>query len=190
MANDIEELLRSEHQVRQQLPYNVTVGGKSYKVRQVSQKVRTKIDNLAKDALFLERESKKEMTLRQAKRLNRKIRSIHSKMAAYYLLGNWALFVPFLFAIRWRLLELQNSEVTFTINNAGANDPDTGFYFANWEIIKGLLVLSTKSVGDGIKEYQERMESAENMVETDASPKREEDGKSGASLKGHRTTRK
>lgn len=187
---DYTSLLEAESNIRKQLPYKVVVGGRVYKVRQVSQKVRTKIDNLAKESLFLERALKKETKMKRAKKLNRKIRSIHSRIAAYYLLGNWALFVPFLFAIKWRMLELRNSETVFNINNAGANDSDMAFFFANWEIIKGVLVLSMKSIEKGIEQFTERAESAAAMLEEDALPKKEEDSKSGVSSTGHRTTKR
>lgn len=187
---DIERMMREQQRVMTALPKTIVVGGKKYRVRQVSQKVRTKIDNLALEAYFLQQESQKEVTLRRAKRINTKLRNTHAKVASYYLLGNWALFVPFLWAIRWRWMALRNSEVVFRINDAGASDPDTGFYFANWEIIKGILALSTRSVGEGIMQFNERKESAESMVKEDATKKKEEDSKSGVSSKKARTTKK
>ena len=114
--------------------------------------------------LVLEKESKTEITLKRAKRIDKKIRTLHSKTAAYYLLGNWALFVPFLWAIRWRLLDLKDSEVTFTINAMGANNKGVDFFLANWHITKAQLALSMRLVGDGIKQYQERMESATDAL--------------------------
>lgn len=113
---------------------------------------------------MLEKESKTEITLKRAKRIDKKIRTLHSKTAAYYLLGNWALFVPFLLAIMWRLLDLKDSEVTFTINAMGANNKGVDFFLANWQITKAQLALSMRLVGDGIKQYQERMESAQDAL--------------------------
>lgn len=172
------------------LPRYISADGKTYKVRQVSQKVRTKIDNLAKEAYFMQENMKKELSLRKAKRLNTRLRNTHAKIAAYYLLGNWALFVPFLWAFKWRWLLLRNSETMFNINDAGASDPDTGFYFANWDIITGILALSTRTVGDAIKQFAEREESAESMLAEDASPKKEEGSKSTASSRKARTMKK
>lgn len=183
-------MLRAQQHILDRLPRVIVVGGRKYNVKQVSQKVRTKIDNLALQSYFLRQESKKELTLRNAKRINAKLRSTHAKVAAYYLLGNKSLFVPFLWAIKWRLLALRNSEVVFRINDAGASDPDTSFYFANWEIIKGILALSTRSVGESIMQFNEREESAASMVREDATKKREEDNKSTASSKRPRTTKK
>lgn len=113
---------------------------------------------------MLEKESKKEITLKRAKQIDKKIRTLHSKTAAYYLLGNWALFVPFLWAIKWRLLDLKDSEVTFTINAMGANNKGVDFFLANWQITKAQLALSMRLVGEGIKQYQERMESAQDAL--------------------------
>lgn len=189
-ATDIERMIREKQRIIDILPRHVYVDGKQYKVRQVSQKVRTKIDNLALTAYYLQQETQKEITLRKAKRLNKKLRNTHAKIAAYYLLGNWALFVPLLWAIKWRWLLLKNSETMFNINDAGASDPDTSFYFANWEIIKGILALSTRTVGDGIKQFAERKESAESMLAEDALPKKEEDSKSTASSRKARTTKR
>lgn len=184
------DFIQQKQVIENQLPRKVFVGGKTYNVRQVSQKVRTKIDNLAKEAWFIEKKCKEEMTLKKAQRLNRRLRSTHARIAAYYILGNWALFVPFLYALTWRWLELKNSETMFAINNAGANDHDTTFFFGNWEIIKGVLAISTKAVGDGIKDFAEREASAESMLAEDALPKKEEDGKSGVSSRSARRTRK
>lgn len=119
---------------------------------------------MEKEVLVLEKESKTEITLKRAKQIDKKIRTLHSKTAAYYLLGNWALFVPFLWAIKWRLLDLKDSEVTFTINAMGANNKGVDFFLANWQITKAQLALSMRLVGEGITQYQERMESAMNAL--------------------------
>lgn len=189
-VSDIERMMREQRRIVDSLPRAIYVNGRKYRVKQVSQKVRTKIDNIAKEAYFLQEEMKAEMTLRKAKRLNARLRNTHAKIAAYYLLGNRALFVPFLWAFKWRWLTLRNSETMFKINDAGASDPDTGFYFANWEITKGILALSTRTVGDAIKQYAERKESAENMLAQDALPKKAEDSKSSASSRKARTTKR
>ena len=157
-------MLRGEHLVETGAPCSVSVQGRTYKVKQISNTVRRKISDLEKEVLVLEKESKGEMTLKRAKKIDRKIRTLHSKTAAYYLLGNWALFVPFLWAIVWRLLDLKDSEVTFTINAMGANNKGVDFFLANWHITKAQLALSMRLVGDGIKQYQERMESAADAL--------------------------
>lgn len=160
----LEEMLAGEYQIQRGAPCTVAVQGRSYKVKQISNTVRRKISDLEKEALVLEKESKSEITLKRAKQIDKKIRTLHSKTAAYYLLGNWALFVPFLWATMWRLLDLKDSEVTFTINAMGANNKGVDFFLANWQITKAQLALSMRLVGEGIKQYQERMESAADAL--------------------------
>ena len=157
-------MLEGEQLVQRGAPCSIAVQGKTYKVKQISNTIRRKISDLEKEVLVLEKESKKEITLKRAKQIDKKIRTLHSKTAAYYLLGNWALFVPFLWGIKWRLLDLKDSEVTFTINAMGANNKGVDFFLANWQITKAQLALSMRLVGDGIKQYQERMESAADAL--------------------------
>ena len=166
------DLGRGASKVQSGAPCEVKVQGKTYKVRQISQKVELKIRNLEKEVLILEHEAKEEITLKRAKVIDKKMYSLHSKMAAYYLLGNWALYIPFLWALTWRWLFCKTNEVTFAINNAGSNNEDINFSYANWQITKARLALSTMLVGNGIKQWQERMESAESMLAEDALPKR------------------
>lgn len=160
----LEEMLDGEQLVQRGAPCSIAVQGRTYKIKQISNTVRRKISDLEKEVLVLEKESKTEITLKRAKRIDKKIRTLHSKTAAYYLLGNWALFVPFLWAIMWRLLDLKDSEVTFTINAMGANNKGVDFFLANWQITKAQLALSMRLVGEGIKQYQERMESAQDAL--------------------------
>ena len=160
----LEDMVQGEHDVHKGAPCVVEVQGRSYRVRQISNTVRRKIADLEKEALVLEREAKKELTPKRAKQIDNSIRTLHSKTAAYYLLGNWALFVPFLWAFKWRLLDLKDSEVTFTINALGSNNRGVDFFLANWQITKAQLALSTRLVGEGIKQYQERMESAQDAL--------------------------
>jgi hypothetical protein len=189
MANEVEKILEGERKIMTEAPSVVAVGKKVYKIKRVSNRVRTRIDNLSKEALFWEREAKKELTLRQIRRVNNRLRSVNAKIAAYYLLGNWALFVPFLFAIKWRLLDLRLNEHVFKINNAGINDKDINFFYANFQIIKGLLVLSTKLVGDGIEQTKKREESAERMTEEDATQTSETDSKTKTDSKSPRSSK-
>lgn len=157
----LEEMLQGEHEINGGAPCVIEIQGKRYKVRQISNTIRRKIADLEKEVLILEKESKNEITFKRAKQIDKKIRTLHSKTAAYYLLGNWALFVPFLWAIRWRILDLKDSEVTFSINAMGANNRDVDFFLANWQITKAQLALSMRLVGEGISQYQERLESAQ-----------------------------
>jgi hypothetical protein len=173
----IEELLNSNEKIQFRAPCTVSVGGKTYKVKQISNKVATKIHCLNNEALFLENEAKKEITLRRANKISKKLRTLHSKTAAYYILGNKALFVPFLFWFTWKRLDLRDSEHTFTINDAGANNRGYAFFLQNWQITKAQLALSTTLVGKSVSESALRKESAENMLAEDASPKKAEEGK-------------
>lgn len=184
------EMLASERAVRNGAPCTVVVEDKVYNVKDVPNIIKRKIYDLELEALILEREAKSETTLKRAQKIAKKLRTLHSKTAAYYILGLKALFVPFLFAIYWRILDCRTSEHTFKINQAGMQGESVNFFYANWQITKAQLALSTKLVGDGIKQYQERMESAESMLEADALPKKAEDDKSAASLKARRTTKR
>ena len=170
----IEDMMRGSEKIRKATPQIVEVKGKKYKVRQVSMKARCKIKNLEIEALMLEREAKGEITLKRAKQINKKLYSLHSKTAAYYLLGNLAFCIPFLWSLAWRWLNRKTSEVTFEINKAGTNNADVDFFLANWQITKVQLALFTRLVGEGIKQYQERMESVENMLVEDALPKKQD----------------
>lgn len=170
----IEDMLRGSEEIRTSAPTIIEVQGKRYKVRQVSMRAKYKIKNLESEVLALEHEAKGEITLKRAKQINKKLYSLHSKTAAYYLLGNLAFFIPFLWSLTWRWLNHKTSEVTFAINNVGTSNEDINFFLANWQITKVQLALSTKLVGEGIKQYQERMESAENMLVEDALPKKQD----------------
>lgn len=166
---DLHGLNESEMAVRQGAPCTIEVQGRTYRVRQISNAVRRRISDLEKEAFYLEKKAEGGLTLKEAKRIDRKIRTLHSKTAAYYLLGNWAIFLRPLWSLRWRLLELKDSEVTCSINAMGANNRDVDFFLANWQITKAQLALSTRLVGKGIEQYEARMESAEGMLKEDAS---------------------
>lgn len=184
------EMLESERRIRSGAPCAVAVGGKVYNVKDVPNVIKRRIHDLELEALALEREAKGEVSLRRAKRIANRIRTMHSKTAAYYVLGLKALFVPFAFGIYWRVLDCRTSEHTATINAAGAQGHGANFFYANFQITKAQLALSTKLVGDGIKQYQERMESAESMLETDALPKKAEGVKSEVSSRVRPTTKR
>lgn len=149
-------------------PCQVIVKGKTYSVKQISNTVRRRISLLEKEAYLLEEEGKTGVSMKRAKVIDTKIRTLHSKTAAYYLMNNAAIFFPFLFWIRWHLLDLKDSEVTYKINEVGMNNLGADFFLANWQITKAQLALSMRLVGEGIKQYQERMESAESMLAEDA----------------------
>lgn len=166
---DIEKLIEQQQEIVLRAPCPVVVRKKVYNVKQVSNAVRRRISLLEREAYFLEQEANLGVTLKRAKKIEEKIRTLHSKTAAYYVLNNVAIFFPFIYGIRWRTFELKDSEVTYRINEAGMNNRGADFFLANWQITKAQLALSTRLVGEGIKQYQERMESVENMLAKDAS---------------------
>lgn len=167
---ETKELVGKSQEIMHRAPCFVSAGSKVYKVRQISNTVRTRISDLEKEAYIIEERCKdKTLPLREARRYDRKMRTLHSKTAAYYLLNNKALFIPFLWAVTWRILDARDSEHTFRINEAGMNNRGLDFFLANWQITKAQLALSTRLVGDGVEQYQERMESVENMLDADAS---------------------
>ena len=156
-------------------PCVVRVGRHRYKVRQVAQKVKEKIALLELEGQVLEARGKQSVTEKEGRKITKKLYSLHSKKAAYYLLGNWALFVPGLWAIKWRILQLRGNETTFRINEAGVVSADLGFFKANWDISKQERELYMRPVGEVAKQQLERLESVINMLETDALGIKKED---------------
>lgn len=155
-------------------PCTIYVGGRKYKVRQVAQAVKTKIVLLEQEAQILEAKGKEGVPSKEAKKIAKKLYSLHSKKAAYYLLGNWALFIPGLWALQWRLLQLRGNETTLKINDAGFVSADLGFSKANWDSSRLERELYMRPVGEVAKQTLERLESVMNMLETDALGIREE----------------
>lgn len=184
------DMAQQEMLIREGVPIRIVVNNKIYKVKQIGNTVARRISDLEKEALLLEREAKQELTIKRAKKIDNKIRTVQSKTAAYYILGNYALFVPFLFAIYWRIIDLRSSEHAYKINSAGFNNEGLHFFFQGFQLIKAALVLSTNLLTKGIEDYQKRVESAESMLAEDALPKKEADDKSAASLKARRTTKR
>lgn len=149
-------------------PCVVEVGRRKYKVRQVAQAVKERIILLEQEAHVLEARGKQGVSQKEAKRITKKLYSLHSKKAAYYLLGNWALFVPGLWALKWRILQLRGNETTFRINEAGVVSADLGFSKASWDYSKQERELYMRPVGEVAKQAQERLETVLNMLDEDA----------------------
>jgi len=166
--DNAEQFLNGAYQTITGAPCVVVVGRRKYKVRQVAQAVKERIQRLELEAQFLEAKGKVGTSLREAKRISKKLYSLHSKKAAYYLLGNWAIFCPWLWAIKWRILQFRGNETTFKINEAGVVSADLGFFKANWDISKQERELYMRPVGDVAEQQLERLESVMNMLETDA----------------------
>lgn len=176
-AEELNRMIDAKEHIKHGFPRIISVDNKIYSVRQVSKKVREKIHTLELEAYALSGKQKEEMPLRKAKRIQRKLDALHAKTAAYYLLGNRALFVPFLFAFTWRKLMLRSEKHTLEINNTAVNDEEVGFSLANWENTKHQLALSMKPIGDGVRDMLKRWRAAESQVLEDATKKKEEDSK-------------
>jgi hypothetical protein len=164
---DIKKMLESEAEIREQLPKKIKVDNSTYTVRRVGNKVRTKISDLAIRIENANNQTAEHKTDAKARRLNRWLRRSHAKIAAYYILGNWALCVPFLHRIVSWYLDWKPSEHTFMISSAGGNNPDDGFFSLNWLLINNLLKQSTQNISSEIEKYLQRKENAEEMSKTD-----------------------
>lgn len=186
------DLAMKANAVQRGVPEKIAIGGKIWRQRRISQRQAAKISNLDFDAIFYQREMQKDsINHSKAKHLNTKYRQIAAKKAAHYVLGRWLWLVPFVYALTWRWIYNDSEEVSATINSAqmmGGRDKD--FYLANLGCSKYQLVLSTKQVGESVKQMQERKESAESMLAEDALPKKAEDNKSAAHSKHRPTMRK
>lgn len=170
-----EQFFNGAYKTQVQEPCVVTVGKRRYKVRQIAQAVRTKIYLLELEAQVLDVKGKQGVDIKEGARIAKKLQSLHAKKAAYYLLGNWAIFIKPIWSIAWRILQLRGSETTFRINEAGAVNPELGFSSANWELSKQERGLYMRLVGDVAQQTQERLESVMNMLEKDALGIKEED---------------
>ena len=170
-----EQFLKGAYDTIVGAPCIVQVGRRRYKVRQVAQAVKLKIALLEQEAQVLEAQGKEGVAQSEATKLTKKLYSLHAKKAAYYLLGNWAIFCPWLWSIKWRILQLRGNETTFKINEAGVVSADLGFFKANWDISRQERELYMRPVGEVAKQAQERLETVINMLETDALGIKEED---------------
>lgn len=175
MASKTEKFLNGAYETIVGAPCVVQVGRRKYKVRQVAQAVKERIALLELEAQALNIKGKEGVSEKEGRKITKKLFSLHSKKAAYYLLGNWAIFFPPAWAITWRILQLRGNETTFKINEAGVVSGDLGFFKANWDISKQERELYMRPVGEVAKQAQERLETVINMLETDALGIREED---------------
>lgn len=168
MANNAERFLNGARETISGERIPVYVGKRKYMVRQVSQAVKKRIILLEQEAQILETKGKQSVLPKQARKITSKLMSLHSKKAAYYLLGNWAIFVPVAWAILWRILQLRGDETTAKIIDAGLASPDLGFFKANWDTSRLERELYMRPVGEVAKDAQERLENVINMLEKDA----------------------
>ena len=174
-SNNAERFFNGAYETITGAPCIVQVGKRRYKVKQVTQAVKQRIALLELEAQALDVKGKQGVSEKEGKKITKKLFSLHSKKAAYYLLGNWALFIPGLWWLKWHILQLRGNETTCKINDAGAISADLGFFKANWDTSKLERELYMRPVGEVAKQAQERLETVINMLETDALGIKEED---------------
>ena len=174
MASKSEQFLSGAYNTIIGKPNVIRVGRRKYHVRQIAQAVNKRIALLEQEAQVLETRGKQGVSKKEAREITKKLYSLHSKKAAYYLLGNWALFIPGLWWIKWHILQLYGDETTFRINEAGVVSGDLGFFKANWQLSKQERELYMRPVGDAAKQTQERLESVMNMLDADVFGTKEE----------------
>lgn len=170
-------MLSAKEYIKQGLPKVIAVEGKTYTVRQISKGVRARIHSLELEAYALSGKQKEAMPLKKAKKIQRKLDTLHAKTAAYYILGNKAMWMPWLFALTWRRLMMRSEEHTLNINAAAINDDEINFSSANWDITKHRLASSMRPIGDGVRLMLKRWEAAEAQAMEDAMKKKPEDSK-------------
>ena len=187
---DMLRLAREANNVQRQLPNELFICGKKWKLRPISMKQSLEISNLAFDAVAIQEDVQKEgLSARKMKRLNARLHKLAAKMAANYVLGRRLRWIPFAYAYMWRKIWKEPEEVSATINaQKTVKGDEKDFYLANLECLKLQLVLSMRQVGEAAEEMRKRKESANSMLDEDALKK--EDSKSGVRSKRPRTTKK
>lgn len=168
---------------------SITIDNKKWKLRATSQRQNALMLNLDYDVMYWQEQIKTCQTAKKAKQYNTKIRKAYAKKAAHKVLGKKLWLIPFVFAFTWRRIYNCSEKVSATINATEILGENKVFYLANLGSSKQALALSMNRVGESIKQRIQRGESAENMAEQDALPKKE-DNKSKAPSRGHRTTKK
>lgn len=168
----------------------ISINGRRWKMRPMNNKQAERWSNIDFDVMYWQRGLKECSSRRKAKRLNRKIRKAYARKAVCAWLGRWW-FVPGVAWLGWHYLHMQRPEVIATINTiAEIGGGDANFFSANLGCSKRQLVRCMTQVGDVYEEMQKRKQSASDMIAEDASPKKEEESKSGAHLPKARTTRR
>ena len=188
-----EETLKAMTEARLRIaekwPREVTVDGERYAVKQISKAVRRRIHHLELEAFLLSGKQKEAQTLKEAKRISDTLDRLHAKTAAYYIMGNTALWNRLAFALKWRSLMRRTEETTAQINAAAINQDEINFSLANWQNTEQQLALSMKPVGEGVRQTLKRWEAAQEQIREDATKKKEEASGSGASSGKTRRTK-
>ena len=174
---ELARMVAAKEHVRRGFPRVIEVDGHIYKVRQVSKGVRARIHALEIEAYALSGSQQEAMPVKEARKIQRRLDRLHAKTAAYYLLGNKAVFMPWLFWLTWRRLMMRPEEHCATINNTALNDEEVGFSLANWENTKHQLALSMRPIGDGVRQTLKRWRAAEAQAAEDATKTKEEDSR-------------
>lgn len=187
---EMEQMLQTQERIKQRFPREIDINGRKYKVRQIPKGIRKRIHALEAEAFALSERQKETMGVRKAKRIQRKLDTLHVKTAAYYLLGGKAMWIPGLHWFTWHWLMFRTEEEILMINDAAINDDEINFSSANWKITELQLALSMRPIGDGVRETLRRWESASQQVKEDVTQKKEGEGKSEASSEKARKTRR
>jgi hypothetical protein len=168
------QMVEAENKIQTANPQTIAVGGKVYKVKQIRKFARRKINELNAELYWWQQKNKQGISLKEAKRVNSKLYTLHAKTAAYYILGLWAV-IPLVYWLTWHWLMYRSDEEIMSINAAGTSgDKQIAFFLADCQITSSLLVQSMSVVGESVKNWQKRKESAESMLDEDALPKKEE----------------
>ncbi len=152
----------------------VTINNKTWHVRATSMRQNVLMLNKDVDIMYWQDKLKKVDNAKEAKKINKKIRRAYAKKAAHKVLGCKLWLIPFLYCIMWRRIYNASEKVSSTINTTEILSDNKGFYLANLGSSKQALGLSMLNVGEVVKQLTQRMESAENMVEKDGLPKKED----------------
>lgn len=173
------EMTSVAHGIATGRPTEIEIGGKKWKLRRISNAQAAKISEYAKEAQIIQEQQKREdLSKRKRLRLDKRFRQIPAKIAARYVLGLRRCWIPFATALTWRRLWYASEEVSMSINiSKTLQREEESFFTANLEVVSYLLALSMKQVGEGARQWLERKESAENMLDEDALPKKEADSK-------------
>ena len=177
ILTDEESVIRLMHAadaVRKGDAIKLTIKGHVWHVRPTSMSQNDIMIGLDNDVSFWIDELKNTDNAKAAKRLNTRIRKAYAKKAAHKVLGKRLRWVPFLYAFMWRRIYHCSEAVSATINASEIASDDKVFYLANLGSSKQALALSMTSVGEAVRQLTRRMESAENMVETDGLPQKKE----------------
>lgn len=168
----------------------LVIDGKAWKMRATSKWQNKAMHNHDIDILNWQIEQKNGASRKHHKELNGKIQKAFCKKAAHCVLGKRLWLVPFAFLLTWLRIYNASERVSGTINAWFTYSQNRSFYFANWGSSKEALARYMTSVGNAVKQMQEREASAESMLDEDASPKKEEDSKSARPSKARGTTRR